>query len=50
MKRSEVSNYKKLDNDSLQGLLLLRKKGFIVPNKKGKGSYNRNKFKKEINK
>ena len=40
-----VSIYKKLNNESLQGLLLLRRRGFVVPNKKGKGSYNRKKLK-----
>ena len=45
MKKYIVSNYRKLDNESLQGLLLLRRRGFVISNKKGKGSYNRKKLK-----
>lgn len=31
----------KMEGDELQDFLHFRKRGFILPNKKGKGSYNR---------
>ncbi|MDV3427016.1 MAG: hypothetical protein LIR50_07500 [Bacillota bacterium] len=36
----------KKDNEELQQYFHFKKRGFILPNKKGKGSYNRKNFKK----
>lgn len=38
----------KKTGEELQAYLAFRRKGSIVPAKKGKGSYNRQKFKKAI--
>lgn len=38
----------KKDKEELQQYLAWRRKGGKVPPKKGKGSYNRNKMKKEV--
>ena len=37
----------KMDKDELQLYLHFKKRGFAVPSKKGKGSYNRKKMVKE---
>ena len=36
----------KMSNDELQEYLQFQRKGSVIENKKGKGSYNRRKFKK----
>ena len=36
----------KKTDEELQGFLAFRKRGYYVKNKKGKGSYDRSKFKK----
>lgn len=40
----------KKSNEELEQYLAFKRKGFKVPAKKGKGSYNRKKFKDGINK
>lgn len=45
-KQIDLSAYKKLSAEDLQGLLHLRKRGGKHGAKRGKGSYNRKKFKK----
>ena len=37
----------KKEDEELQEFLMFRRRGYYVKSKKGKGSYNRNKFKKE---
>lgn len=39
---------KKMDAETLQQFLAFRKRASRVPAKKGKGSYNRKSFKKEV--
>ena len=46
MKDKELAHYKKIPPEQLQEFLAFRRKGGKVPAKKGKGSYNRRKFKK----
>ena len=41
-------SYKKMTPEEVQGLLQMRKRGRRIPAKKGKGSYNRNDFKKGV--
>jgi stalled ribosome alternative rescue factor ArfA len=36
----------KMDSETLQQFLAFRKRAYSVPQKKGKGSYNRQQFKK----
>ena len=38
----------KKSGEELQQFLHFRKRGFVVPSKKGRGSYNRQRFKREI--
>ena len=38
----------KMKPEELQEYLAFRRRGFSVPHKKGKGSYNRQKMKKEV--
>ena len=45
-KKKESSIYKKMTPEQLQEFLKFRRKGYIVPAKKGKGSYNRQEQKK----
>ena len=40
----------KMDAETLQQFMAFRKRAFKVPSKKGKGSYDRKKFKKEVQK
>lgn len=40
----------KKNGEELQQYLAFKRKGFKIPSKKGKGSYNRKKFKKGIDK
>ena len=37
----------KKEDEELQEFLMFRRRGYYVKSKKGKGSYDRNKFKKE---
>lgn len=46
MKKKEVNAYKKMTSEQLAAFLALRRRGGIVPAKKGKGSYKRSEFKK----
>lgn len=46
MNKKEINAYKKMTPEELVAFLALRRRGGIVPAKKGKGSYNRKKFKK----
>lgn len=46
MKKKEVNAYKKMTPEQLAAFLALRRRGGIVPAKKGKGSYNRQEQKK----
>lgn len=46
MKKKEVNAYKKMTPEQLAAFLALRRRGGIVPAKKGKGSYKRSEFKK----
>lgn len=48
MKKKDLKSYKKMSPEEVQGLLTMRRKGGVVPAKKGKGSYNRKKFKKGV--
>ena len=49
MKSNELKAYhQKMDAEQLQMYLHFKKRGFSVPMKKGKGSYNRQTFKKGI--
>ena len=45
MTKQELATYKKLSPEDLQGLLALRRRGGKHIAKKGKGSYDRRKFK-----
>jgi len=45
-KQEDAKAYKKIPNDELQAYFHFKKRGGAVPAKKGKGSYNRKKFKK----
>lgn len=38
----------KMDKDELQLFLHFKRRGFAVPSKKGKGSYNRKKLKADV--
>lgn len=42
-KKLKKGQYSKMAADELQQYLLFKKRSFIVPNKKGKGSYKRSK-------
>lgn len=48
MNKKELSAYKKMSPEELQNYLRFRRKGSVVPAKKGKGSYNRKDFKKGV--
>lgn len=49
MKNKESKAYnQKMDSEELQMYLHFRKRGYSVPAKKGKGSYDRKKFKKGV--
>jgi len=48
MKKKEVNAYKKMTPEQLAAFLALRRRGGIVPAKKGKGSYNRQEQKKMV--
>lgn len=48
MKKENLKAYKKMSPEEVQGLLAMRKRGGSVPAKKGKGSYNRQNFKKGV--
>lgn len=49
MKEDKIlSAYKKMTPEQLQAFLALRRRGGKVPAKKGKGSYDRKKFKKGV--
>ena len=41
-----MKSERKMTNEELQGLIHMRKRAYAVKSKKGKGSYNRNNFKK----
>ena len=45
-KRKIAAAYKKMTPEEVQGLLAFRRKGGRIAAKKGKGSYNRNNFKR----
>lgn len=47
-KKKESSIYKKMTPEQLQEFLKFRRKGYIVPAKKGKGSYNRQEQKRNF--
>ena len=44
--KKTAAAYKKMTPEEVQGLLAFRRKGGKIPAKKGKGSYNRNNFKR----
>lgn len=44
-----MKNERKMTTEELQGLMHMRKRAYAIKSKKGKGSYNRNNFKKEEN-
>ena len=46
MKKKEVNAYKKMTPEQLAAFIALRRRGGMVPAKKGKGSYKRSEFKK----
>lgn len=48
MTKKELSNYKKMSPEEVQGLIAMRKRGGTVKSKKGKGSYDRKAFKKGV--
>jgi stalled ribosome alternative rescue factor ArfA len=48
MTKKELSNYKKMSPEEVQGLIAMRKRGGVVKSKKGKGSYDRKAFKKGV--
>ena len=48
LNKKELSTYKKIPPDQLEDFFAFKKRGGKVPAKRGKGSYNRQKFKKEI--
>lgn len=50
MNKDELAIYKKLSPEDLQGLLALRRRGGKHSSKKGKGSYDRKKVKRESEK
>ena len=45
--KKEISAYKKISDNQIQDFLAFKRRGSKVPSKKGKGSYNRQKFKRE---
>lgn len=45
-KEKDAKAYKKIPNEELQAYFHFKKRCGVVPSKKGKGSYNRSKFKK----
>ena len=48
MEKKELAKYKKMSPEDLQGLLAMRRKGGAIKSKKGKGSYDRQAFKKGV--
>lgn len=48
MNKKELKAYKKMSPEEVQGLIAMRRKGGAIKAKKGKGSYNRKNFKKEV--
>lgn len=48
MTKKELSNYKKMSPEEVQGLMAIRRKGGAIKAKKGKGSYDRKAFKKGV--
>lgn len=48
MDKKELKAYKKMSPEEVQGLIAMRRKGGAIKAKKGKGSYNRKNFKKEV--
>lgn len=45
-KQIKKDSARKMSQEELQMFLHFKKRGFAVPSKKGKGSYNRRKFKR----
>ena len=43
MKKNDLSAYKKMTPEELQGYLAMRRRNFVKKNKRGKGSYDRKK-------
>lgn len=48
MDKKALKAYKKMSPEEVQGLMVMRRKGGAIKAKKGKGSYNRKNFKKEV--
>lgn len=48
MDKKALKAYKKMSPEEVQGLMIMRRKGGAIKAKKGKGSYNRKNFKKEV--
>lgn len=48
MDKKALKAYKKMSPEEVQGLMVMRCKGGAIKAKKGKGSYNRKNFKKEV--
>ena len=48
MTKKELSTYKKIPDNQIQDFLAFKRRGSKVPSKKGRGSYNRHRFKEEI--
>ena len=46
LNKKELSAYKKIPQDQLEDFFAFKRRGSKVPAKKGKGSYNRQKFKR----